>query len=35
LKSIADYLKSRQVAVLLDVERFYADKAYLNWRMFA
>jgi septum formation protein len=34
LKPIADYLKSRGVAFPLDVDRLYADKAFLNWSTF-
>jgi hypothetical protein len=35
LKPIALYLRQRGVAFPLDIERFYADKAFLNWRHFA
>jgi septum formation protein len=34
LKPIAAYLASRGAAVLLDVERLYADRAFLNWQSF-
>lgn len=34
LKPIADYLKSRGIALLLDVDRLYADKAFPNWSSF-
>jgi septum formation protein len=34
LKPIAGYLKSRGAAVPLDVERLYADRAFLNWQSF-
>lgn len=34
LKPIADYMKSRGVAFPLDVDRLYADKAFLNWSTF-
>jgi septum formation protein len=34
LKPIANYLKSRGVAFPLDVDRLYADKAFLNWSTF-
>jgi septum formation protein len=35
LKPIALYLRQRGLAFPLDIERFYADKAFLNWRHFA
>jgi septum formation protein len=34
LKPIADYLASRGVTFLLDVDQLYADKTFLNWRNF-
>jgi septum formation protein len=34
LRPIADYLKSRGIAVPADVERLYAEKSFLNWRSF-
>jgi septum formation protein len=34
LKPIAAYLASRGAAVPLDVDRLYADKAFLNWQSF-
>ncbi|MGH7766298.1 MAG: Maf family protein, partial [Candidatus Binatia bacterium] len=34
LKPIARYLKSRGIAVPVDVERLYAGKSFLNWRSF-
>ncbi len=34
LKPIAAYLKSRGVTFPLDVDRLYADKAFLNWSTF-
>ncbi|MGE5306912.1 MAG: Maf family protein [Alphaproteobacteria bacterium] len=34
LKCIAEYLKSRGVRFPLDVNRFYAKKAFLNWSTF-
>jgi len=34
LKPIADYLKSRGIALPLDVDRLYADKAFPNWSSF-
>jgi septum formation protein len=34
LKPIADYLRSRGFTFPLDVEKLYADKAFLNWRSF-
>ncbi len=34
LKPIAEYLKSRDIAVPLDVERLYAEKSFLNWQRF-
>ncbi len=34
LKPLAAYLKSRGVAIPLDVDRLYAEKAFLNWRTF-
>lgn len=35
LKPIAAYLKAREITVSFDVEKFYAEKSYLNWRIFA
>lgn len=34
LKPIAEYLKSRDVRFPLDIDRFYAEKAFLNWATF-
>lgn len=34
LKSIADYLKSRDISVPLDVEKLYSEKSFLNWQSF-
>jgi septum formation protein len=34
LKPIAGYLKERGIDFPLDVEKFYADEAFLNWRSF-
>jgi septum formation protein len=34
LKPIADYLASRRVEVPVDIEKLYAEKAFLNWRSF-
>jgi septum formation protein len=34
LKPIAEYLKSRGVQFPLDVDRVYAEKAFLNWSTF-
>jgi septum formation protein len=34
LKPIAGYLKSRGIAVPVDVEQLYSDKSFLNWRSF-
>ncbi len=34
LRPIAEYLKSRSIAFPLDVDRLYADKAFMNWRSF-
>ena len=34
LKPIADYLKSRGIALPLDVDRLYADKVFPNWPSF-
>ena len=34
LKPIAEYLKSRGVQFPLDIDRLYAEKAYLNWSTF-
>ena len=34
LKPIADYLANRGIVFSLDVDRLYADKAFLNWRSF-
>jgi nucleoside triphosphate pyrophosphatase len=34
LKPIADYLQGRGIAFPLDVDRLYADKAFLNWSTF-
>jgi septum formation protein len=35
LKPIALYLRQRGLAFPLDIERFYAEKSFLNWRHFA
>ena len=35
LKPIADYLKSRGVAIPVDVDKLYSARSYLNWREFA
>jgi nucleoside triphosphate pyrophosphatase len=35
LKPIADYLKSRGVAIPIDVDKLYSARSYLNWREFA
>ncbi|HEY3305060.1 MAG TPA: Maf family protein [Candidatus Binatia bacterium] len=34
LRPIAGYLKSRGIALPVDVERLYSDKSFLNWRSF-
>jgi septum formation protein len=34
LKPIADYLRSRGVQGLTNVDKLYADKSYLNWKTF-
>jgi septum formation protein len=34
LKPIADYLRRRGVQGLTNVDKLYADKAYLNWKTF-
>lgn len=34
LRPIAEYLKSRGITFPLDIDRFYADKAFLNWSTF-
>jgi septum formation protein len=34
LRPIAEYLKSRGVQFPLDIDRFYAEKAFLNWSTF-
>jgi len=34
LKPIADYLKSRDVAIPLDADRIYFDKTFMNWNSF-
>ncbi len=34
LKPIAEYLKSRGISFPLDVNKLYADRAYLNWSTF-
>jgi nucleoside triphosphate pyrophosphatase len=34
LRPIARYLQERGIAFPLDVEKFYADKSFLNWRSF-
>ena len=34
LKPIADYLRSRGISVPGDIEKIYADKAFLNWQSF-
>lgn len=34
LKPIAEYLKSRNVQFPLDVDKLYAEKAFLNWSTF-
>ncbi|MEK6563146.1 MAG: Maf family protein [Candidatus Binatota bacterium] len=34
LKPIADYLKSRGISVSVNIEKLYADKAFLNWQSF-
>jgi septum formation protein len=34
LRPIAGYLKSRGIAVPVDVERLYAEKSFLNWPSF-
>ena len=34
LRPIAGYLKSRGIAVPLDVEKLYSEKSYRNWRGF-
>jgi septum formation protein len=34
LKPIADYLTSRGIDVPVNVEKLYADKAFLNWQSF-
>jgi len=34
LKPIAAYLKSRGISVSANVEKLYADKAFLNWQSF-
>jgi septum formation protein len=34
LKPIAEYLKSRGFQFSLDVDRLYAEKAFLNWSTF-
>jgi septum formation protein len=35
LKPVALYLKSRGISFPLDVDRFYAEKFYMNWKSFA
>lgn len=35
LKPIAVYLKSRGVAMPVDVDKLYSSRSYLNWRQFA
>jgi septum formation protein len=35
LKPIADYLKSRGIFVPSDVDKFYTDKSFLNWKSFS
>jgi septum formation protein len=35
LKPIADYFTRRGIIVPIDVEKLYAEKSYLNWRLFA
>ncbi len=34
LKSITGYLKSRGIAVSVDLEKLYVEKSFLNWRSF-
>jgi septum formation protein len=34
LKSIADYLKERGIAVPVDVDTLYENKSILNWQSF-
>jgi len=34
LKPIVDYLKSRGISVSVNIEKLYADKAFLNWQSF-
>ncbi|MGB7950098.1 MAG: Maf family protein, partial [Candidatus Binatia bacterium] len=34
LKPIADYLKSRGVAVPLEADRIYSDQSFMNWNKF-
>ena len=34
LKPIAAYLKSRGISVSVNIEKLYADKAFLNWQSF-
>lgn len=34
LRPIAEYLKARGIIFSLDIDRFYRDKSYLNWRSF-
>lgn len=34
LKPIAGYLQSRGLTLLLDVEKLYAEKSFLNWQSF-
>lgn len=34
LRPIAEYLKSRSLAVPLDVEKLYSDRLFLNWQSF-
>jgi septum formation protein len=35
LKPVALYLKTRGVSFPLDIDRFYAEKSYMNWKSFA
>jgi septum formation protein len=34
LKPVADYLRSRGVQGLTNVDKLYADKSFLNWQSF-
>ncbi|HZD42035.1 MAG TPA: Maf family protein, partial [Terriglobales bacterium] len=35
LKPIADYLRSRGVQGLTNVDKLYSDKSFLNWKTFS